>query len=158
HRHPGRRVSRHRADGPDAQQHGEKSVPARRGLPRAVDDPAGAGSPPVVTPQGSRGPEMSAAGVQRVTALILMLGGLLGGVLVVLGSALYAAHGGLSGPALEVHRAVRIGAEHPPEVFVSIRRVIRGLTARPIDPLAVIALGLVLLLATPVLGVAAAIP
>jgi len=101
---------------------------------------------------------MSVAGVQRVTALILMLGGLLGGLLVVLGSALYAAHGGLSGPALEVHRAVRIGAEHPPEVFVSIRGVIRGLTARPIDPLAVVALGLVLLLATPVLGVAAAIP
>ena len=101
---------------------------------------------------------MPAAGVQRVTAQILLSGGLLGGLLVALGSILYAAHGGLHGPALEVHRTVRIGAGHPPEVFVSIREVIRGLTARPIDPLAVIALGLVLVLATPVLSVAAAIP
>ena len=36
--------------------------------------------------------------------------------------------------------------------------VLRGLRARPVDPLAVIALGLVLLLITPVVSVAAAIP
>jgi uncharacterized membrane protein len=43
-------------------------------------------------------------------------------------------------------------------VFVSVAEVVRGLSARPIDPLAVTALGLVLLLVTPVLGVALAIP
>ena len=36
--------------------------------------------------------------------------------------------------------------------------VLRGLRARPVDPLAVIALGLVLLLITPMVSVAAAIP
>ena len=47
---------------------------------------------------------------------------------------------------------------HPREVFVSIGEVLRGLAARPIDPAAMIAFGLVLLLMTPVLGVVAAIP
>jgi uncharacterized membrane protein len=42
------------------------------------------------------------------------------------------------------------------DVFTSLGDVRRGLARRPLDPLAVTALGLVCLLVTPVLGVAAA--
>ena len=47
---------------------------------------------------------------------------------------------------------------HAPGVFVSGEQIIQGLRSRPIDPLAIIALGLVLLLATPVLTVVIAVP
>jgi uncharacterized membrane protein len=98
-------------------------------------------------------------GVEWVIAQILLWGGILGGLLVVLGLILLAGHGGFERPVLEVHRLIRPGrADHPPEVFVSVPEVLRGLRARPVDPLAVIALGLVLLLITPVVSVAAAIP
>lgn len=49
-------------------------------------------------------------------------------------------------------------AEHPPGVFVSGAQVVQGLARRPFDPLAVIALGLVMLLATPVLAVVLTVP
>jgi len=102
---------------------------------------------------------MRAAGVERVIAQVLLWGGLLGGLLVVLGMSLFVGRGGFEGPVLKVQRLIRPGrADHPPEVFVSVPEVLRGLKARPIDPLAVIALGLVLLLITPVVSVAAAIP
>jgi uncharacterized membrane protein len=102
---------------------------------------------------------MRTAGVEWVIAQILLWGGILGGLLVVLGLILFAGHGGFERPVLEVHRLIRPGrADHPPEVFVSVPEVLRGLRARPVDPLAVIALGLVLLLITPVVSVAAAIP
>ena len=102
---------------------------------------------------------MRAAGVEWVIAQILLWGGILGGLLVVLGLILFAGHGGFERPVLEVQRLIRPGrAAHPPEVFVSVPEVLRGLRARPVDPLAVIALGLVLLLITPVVSVAAAIP
>ena len=45
-----------------------------------------------------------------------------------------------------------------PGVFVSIRQVVDGMRRHPVDPLAVSALGLVLLMATPGLAVAVAIP
>jgi uncharacterized membrane protein len=98
-------------------------------------------------------------GVERVIAQVLLWGGLLGGLLVVLGLILFVGRGGFERPVLEVHRLVRPGrADHPPEIFVSMPEVLRGLRTRPVDPLAVIALGLVLLLITPVVSVAAAIP
>jgi len=102
---------------------------------------------------------MRTAGVERVIAHVLLWGGLLGGLLVVLGLILFAGHGGFQRPVLEVQRLIRPGrADHSPEVFVSVPEVLRGLRARAVDPLAVIALGLVLLLITPVVSVAAAIP
>jgi uncharacterized membrane protein len=98
-------------------------------------------------------------GVEWVIAQILLWGGILGGLLVVLGLILLAGRGGFVRPVLEVQRSIRPGrADHPAEVFVSVPEVLRGLRARPVDPLAVIALGLVLLLITPVASVAAAIP
>jgi uncharacterized membrane protein len=94
-----------------------------------------------------------------VIAHILLWGGVLGGLLVALGLTLYAGGGGFEGPALEVQRVIRPGrADHPREVFVSVPEVLRSLAARPVDPFAVITLGLVLLLITPVVSVAAAIP
>jgi uncharacterized membrane protein len=97
--------------------------------------------------------------VEALVARVLLWGGLLSIALVVLGLGLHAAHGGFHAHALELHRTVRTERHaHPPEVFVSLTGVIHGLAARPIDPVAVIALGLVLLLVTPILGVAMAIP
>lgn len=97
--------------------------------------------------------------VEALIARLLLWGGLLSIVLILLGLALYAGHGGFHGQVLQLHRVARPARqEHPAEVFVSLSDVLRGLGARPVDPLAVIALGLVLLLMTPVLGVALAIP
>lgn len=97
--------------------------------------------------------------VEALIARLLLWGGLVSIVLILLGLALYADQRGFHGQVLQLHRVVRPGRqEHPPEVFVSLSDVLRGLGARPVDPLAVIALGLVLLLMTPVLGVALAIP
>jgi len=101
---------------------------------------------------------MRTAGVERMIAQVLLWGGLLGGLLVVLGVVLLIRHGGFDRPVLEIQRLTRPGrADHPPEVFVSVPEVLRGLRARPVAPLAVTALGLVLLVITPVVSVAAAI-
>ncbi len=97
--------------------------------------------------------------VEALIARLLLWGGLVSIMLVLLGLAVYVGRGGFHGQVLEVHRVVRPAREdHPPDGFVSLGDVLRGLEARPIDPLAVIGLGLVLLLMTPVLGVALAIP
>jgi len=96
--------------------------------------------------------------VEGLVARVLLWGGLLSIALVVVGLALYAGHGDFRHHSLDVARAVRPERhDHPPEVFVSLTEVFQGLAARPIDPVATIALGLVVLLATPVLGVAVAI-
>jgi uncharacterized membrane protein len=97
--------------------------------------------------------------VEGLVARALFWSGLLSIAVVILGLGLYAAHGGFHAQVLDLHRPVRAERDaHPPTVFVSLTEVAQGLTARPLDPLAVIALGLILLLATPVLGVALAIP
>ncbi len=96
--------------------------------------------------------------VEALIARLLLWGGLLSIVLVLIGLGLYASHGGFHGQ-VELHRVERPARQdHPSEVFVSLSEVLHGLTARPVNPLAVIGLGLVLLLMTPVLGVALAIP
>ena len=96
--------------------------------------------------------------VEAVIARVLFCGGLLSTLVVAIGLALYAAGGGFHGQVLTHHRVVHPEREgRPPEVFVSVGEVVRGLSARPMNPLAITALGLVLLLMTPVLGVAAAI-
>jgi hypothetical protein len=88
--------------------------------------------------------------VEHLVSRILLFGGLLGIGLVLLGLALYAAHGGFRHHVLDLKRQA-VG--YPPGVFVSVRQVIGGLTSRPIDPLAVSALGLVLLMITPAVAV-----
>ena len=101
----------------------------------------------------------SVAGMERRIARVLLWGGLLGGFLMLLGVAVYAVNGGFAGHLIEIQRLTRPGrGSHPPTVFVSLSEIAHGLRARPVDPLAIVALGLVVLLATPVLGVAVAIP
>jgi uncharacterized membrane protein len=93
--------------------------------------------------------------VEHLVSRILMFGGLLGIGLVLLGLVLYAAHGGFRHHVLDLTRRP---ASHPPGVFVSVRQVTGGLASRPIDPLALSALGLLLLMVTPAVAVATALP
>jgi uncharacterized membrane protein len=95
----------------------------------------------------------------ELIAAVLFWGGLASIALVIVGLAVYAGHGGFRNAVIQVHRGEHTahpGA--PPDAFTSIAAVVRGLTAHPFDPLAAVALGLVLLLMTPVVGVAVAIP
>ena len=93
--------------------------------------------------------------VERVIARLLMVGGLLSVSLVLAGLVVYAAQG--HPEAREMVRVVHNReAGRAVDVFTSLGDVRRALAQRPPDPLAVTALGLVCLLATPVLGVAAA--
>jgi len=101
---------------------------------------------------GARG---SVSAVERIVARTLWWGGLVSVAAVLLGLVLCAARGGLDGQAVVLAR--HPGAP-PAEVFASIGQVLAGLRAQPMDPLAVIALGLLLLLATPVVGVLLAVP
>jgi uncharacterized membrane protein len=97
--------------------------------------------------------------VEGLVARVLLWGGLISVGLMALGLVLHAGHGGFHGYVLALHRTPRPERQaHPTEVFVSLTEVLGGLAARPVDPLAVITLGVVLLLLTPVLGVALAIP
>lgn len=93
--------------------------------------------------------------VEHLVARVLLAGGLLGIALVVLALGSYAAHGGFHHHVLRLNRTPE---GNPSGVFVSVRQVIEGLRSRPIDPLAVSALGLVLLMITPAVAVATAIP
>lgn len=98
-------------------------------------------------------------GVEWLIAQVLLWGGVLSTLLVLFGLVLYVAQGGFQGQALELQRLTHPGpAGRPPGVFVSLRDILGALSARPLDPVAMIALGLVLLLITPVLGVAVAVP
>jgi uncharacterized membrane protein len=91
---------------------------------------------------------------ERLVARVLLVGGVLGIAVIVLGLGLYASQGGFRPHVLRVDRPL----PGEPGVFVSIRQVVDGMRRHPVDPLAVSALGLVLLMATPGLAVAVAIP
>jgi uncharacterized membrane protein len=94
--------------------------------------------------------------VERPIARILMVGGLISIGLVLAGLVLYAAEG--QPQARELVRVVHNRETgRAVDVFTSLADVRRALGQRPPDPLAIAALGLVCLLATPVLGVVAAV-
>ena len=93
--------------------------------------------------------------VEYLVARTLLIGGLIGIALILAGGALYAGQGGFHHHAVHLNRPP--GAA-PPGVFTSVRQVFDGLRRRPVDPLAVTALGLVALMATPIVAVALAIP
>jgi uncharacterized membrane protein len=92
--------------------------------------------------------------VEHLVARVLLVGGLLGLTLIALGLALYALHGGFHDHVLALTRSA--GAPAPPGVFVSLRQIVVGL--RQWDPLAIGAVGLVALMATPGVAVTLAIP
>jgi uncharacterized membrane protein len=99
---------------------------------------------------------MAPSPVERPIARVLMVGGLVSIGLVLVGLVLYAAEG--QPQARELVRVVHNrAAGRAVDVFTSLADVRRALVQRPPDPLAIAALGLVCLLATPVLGVVAAI-
>jgi len=94
--------------------------------------------------------------VEAAVSRLLFWGGLAGVVLMVLGLTVYVARGP-AGHLPDPHRVVENRARgHPADVFVSVEGIRRGLDHWPVDPVAVIALGIVLLLLTPVLGLAVA--
>jgi len=94
--------------------------------------------------------------VERLVGRLLFWGGLLSISLVLAGLVTYAVAGHPN--AREIVRVVHTReAGRPVDVFTSLGDVRRALGQRPPDPLAVTALGLVCLLATPAIGVAAAV-
>ena len=98
---------------------------------------------------------MSAPRVERWVARVLLLGGLLSVSLVLGGLVVYAVQ--RRPEARDIVRVIENReAGRAVDVFTSLGDVRRALTRHPPDPLAVTALGLVLLMATPVLGVFAA--
>jgi len=99
-------------------------------------------------------PDRRRPDVEAMIARILFTGGLLGVAIVVAGLVTYALGGGLRGPALSVERA---GAPGVPSVFVSLAEVRGALATHPPDPLAIVDLGLLCLLGTPVAGTAVAV-
>jgi len=93
--------------------------------------------------------------VERIIARILTFGGLFSIALVLGGLVVWAAEG--QPQAREIVRVVHNReAGRAVDVFTSLSDVRRAIVQRPPDPLAVTALGLVCLLVTPVVGVAAA--
>ena len=98
-------------------------------------------------------------GVERLVARVLLLGGALGVTVALVGLILYATAGGIHGDSVDVERVLAHRAQgQPPAAFLSIWEVVRGVARRPIDPLAVMELGLLALVGTPAVGVAVAIP
>jgi uncharacterized membrane protein len=93
--------------------------------------------------------------VERLVARVLLWGGLLSISLVLGGLVVYAATG--HPHARELVRVVHNRETGQAiDVFTSLGDVRRALVQRPPDPLAITALGLVCLLATPAVGVAVA--
>ncbi len=97
--------------------------------------------------------------VERATSRVLFWGGSFAIAVVLVGLVLQLALGHFAGEG-RLTLVLRPDASgQTPGVFVSIREIVRGLRpGRPFDPLAVVAAGLGLLLLTPVVGVAVAIP
>src|SRR5262245_26683770 len=96
--------------------------------------------------------------LERRVGRMLFWGGVLGVAITVFGFVLYVAHGELSGQTLHLERATQHRGEgRPAAVFVSARAVVRGLARWPVDPVAVMTLGLLALAATPALGVLVAL-
>jgi len=97
--------------------------------------------------------------VERIVSRILFWGGAVSVAVMLIGLASYAVRVGVQGEALSVGRGVQSReAGDAPHVFISVRRVVEGLRHRPMDPLAIAAVGILALLATPVAAVVVAVP
>jgi uncharacterized membrane protein len=97
--------------------------------------------------------------VERVVSRILWWGGVVSISLMLFGLAGYALRVGIGSASFDLARTVENRqAGRPPEVFTSLPQVLDGFRHRPIDPLAIAAVGMLTLLATPVAAVIVAIP
>ena len=95
---------------------------------------------------------------ERLVSRVLFVGGLVSVTVVVVGLVVYAAAGGARGQATDVYRMLTHEATgRPSAVYSTLGEIGHGLTSHPPDPLAVIALGLVVLGGTPVVALAAAV-
>jgi uncharacterized membrane protein len=95
--------------------------------------------------------------VERIVARTLTWGGLLSVSLILGGLVTYALHEAPAGARLDPSVRDQPG-RGPAEVFTSLADIRRALARRPPDALAIAALGLACLLATPVTAVGLAIP
>ena len=141
-----RRLPRHSARDAAAQCDAPQALPPRDLLSRRLDDPSRV-----------RG-ALAVMRVEMIVSRVLFWGGLVSIVLMLLGLVGYAVRTTRDGDVLNFQRLVE-NREHArsTEVFVSLAAIGKGLRQRPIDPVAVSALGVVLLLLTPVLGVVVAL-
>jgi len=97
--------------------------------------------------------------VERIVSRILWWGGVVSIALMLVGLVSYAAREGIRSDSFAMPRAAARGsAGTPPNVFTSVPQVLQGLRRGPIDSLAVATVGVLALLATPVIAVVAAIP
>jgi uncharacterized membrane protein len=96
--------------------------------------------------------------VERWVGRVLFWGGLVSVALLIVGLALYAATGGYRIHASELEQLRHRSQARPLHVVVSLRELIGGVLRRPIDPVKVMTVGVVILLVVPVIGVAVAIP
>jgi len=96
--------------------------------------------------------------VERVVGRVLFWGGMTSIVLLIVGLVLYASTGSYKAHAQEIEQLRHNRMERPSAVVVSLGEVVRGLTRGPIDPVLVMTLGGLILLAVPVVGVAVAVP
>ena len=105
---------------------------------------------------GDAGPvaDLRLRAVEILISRVLFFGGVASIGVVLAGLLLYAAGGGARAQVVGL-RQLREG--RPAGVFVSVPDVVRGLVRRPRDPLALVALGLALLMVTPLVGVAVAV-
>jgi uncharacterized membrane protein len=94
--------------------------------------------------------------VEHAIGQLLLVGGVASVTLVLLGLGIYAGTEGLRAP-IDIEPLVNPdGGTLPPHIFVSVSQIFRSLLPFLADPLALVALGLVVLLSTPVLVVALA--
>jgi uncharacterized membrane protein len=97
--------------------------------------------------------------VERLIARVLLWGGVVAVALMCVGLIGYAARAGTGADALNTARVMdnREGGRAA-HMFTSPSQIVRGLRQRPIDLLAVTMLGVLTMLATPLVAVAGAIP
>jgi uncharacterized membrane protein len=97
--------------------------------------------------------------VERIVSRLLWWGGVASVTLMLIGLVGYGARVGIGSEGFDVPRAIESReAGRPPTVFTSLPQVLDGLHRWPMDPLAVAAMGLLTLLATPVAAVVVAVP
>jgi uncharacterized membrane protein len=93
---------------------------------------------------------------ERVVSRVLFFGGVLSVIVLALGLVIYALTGAAHTP--DVYRSLRHqAAGRPAAVYSTLTEIVHGVTKRPPDPLAVLALGLVVLAATPVAALVGAL-
>jgi uncharacterized membrane protein len=93
-----------------------------------------------------------------IVARILIAGGMLSVALMLSGLVAFAVRGGVNGETLNLDRLLENRAHgRSANTFTSVGDIRRALEHRPVDPVAVIASGVVLLLFTPVAGIAGAL-